>query len=52
MVKPGLTVLQVIPELDAGGAERTTLEITQALVKAGCRSIVVSQGGRMEAELA
>ena len=51
MVKPGLTVLQVIPELDAGGAERTTLEIAEALTRTGNRALVVSEGGRMEAEL-
>lgn len=51
MVKPGLTVLQVIPELNAGGAERTTLEIVEALVKNGDRAIVVSEGGRLVPEL-
>ncbi len=41
-----LTVMQVIPRLDAGGAERTTLEINKALVESGWRSLVVSSGGR------
>lgn len=46
-----LTVLQVIPQLDAGGAERTTLEIAQALTARGDRALVASAGGRLTAEL-
>lgn len=46
-----LTVVQLVPALEAGGAERSTLEIGQALVAAGHRSIVVSTGGRMVAAL-
>jgi glycosyltransferase involved in cell wall biosynthesis len=42
-----LTIVQLIPALDAGGAERSTLEIGRALVAAGHRSIVVSGGGRL-----
>lgn len=42
-----LTVVQLVPALDAGGAERSTLEIAQALVADGHRSIVVSAGGRL-----
>lgn len=45
------TVLQIIPELDTGGAELSTIEIAAALVKAGGRSIVLSQGGRMAPHL-
>lgn len=44
-------MLQVIPELDAGGAERTTLEIAQAVADAGGLPLVASLGGRLEAEL-
>lgn len=40
-------VMQIIPSLDSGGAERTVLEMTEALVKAGGRSVVVSEGGRL-----
>jgi len=47
-----MNILQVIPELDAGGAERTTLEVAEAIVAAGGRALVASQGGRLEAELA
>ncbi len=47
----GVCVLQVIPALDAGGAERTTVEIARGVVAVGGRSIVVSNGGRLESEL-
>lgn len=46
-----LAVLQVIPDLDAGGAERTTIEVAEALVGAGHRAIVASSGGRLVPEL-
>ncbi|WP_458070130.1 glycosyltransferase [Rhodanobacter sp. BL-MT-08] len=46
-----LTVVQLIPRLHAGGAERSTLEIARALVEAGHRSVVISAGGRMAAQL-
>ena len=42
-----LTVLQLLPALDAGGVERSTLEIAEALVRAGHRALVMSAGGRM-----
>ncbi|SOC19372.1 glycosyltransferase family 4 protein [Stappia indica] len=45
------TVLQVIPDLQTGGAERTTVDVARALVAAGHRAIVVSRGGRLVAEL-
>jgi glycosyltransferase involved in cell wall biosynthesis len=46
-----MTVVQLIPALHSGGAERSTLEIGRALVQAGHRSIVVSAGGRMVEQL-
>jgi len=46
-----LTVVQLIPRLHAGGAERSTLEIARALVQAGHRSVVISAGGRMVEQL-
>ena len=48
----GATILQVIPHLAAGGAERTTIEVAEALVGAGAKALVVSAGGRLEKELA
>jgi len=41
------TILQIIPRLDTGGAERTTIEMTQAITAAGGRALVVTEGGRM-----
>ncbi len=41
------TVLQIIPTLDAGGAERSTLEMTRAIVDAGGKAIVATSGGRL-----
>ncbi|MFL6592829.1 MAG: glycosyltransferase [Luteimonas sp.] len=46
-----LTVVQLLPALEAGGVERSTLEIAQALVDAGHRAIVVSAGGRLVPQL-
>ncbi len=46
-----LSVVQLVPALESGGAERSTLEIARALVAAGHRSIVVSAGGRMVEQL-
>lgn len=42
-----LTVVQLLPALESGGVERSTLEIAQALVDAGHRAVVVSAGGRL-----
>lgn len=45
---PGrLTVLQVIPRMRAGGAELGCMQVAEALVKAGHRALVVSQGGQL-----
>ena len=46
-----LTVLQVLPALEGGGVERGVLEVAEALVSAGHRSLVISAGGRMVQEL-
>ena len=46
-----MNVLQVTPELNAGGVEATTLEIAQALIAEGHGAHVVSAGGRMEEAL-
>jgi glycosyltransferase involved in cell wall biosynthesis len=47
----GRTVLQIIPRLDAGGAERTTIDIAAALAEAGARALVACEGGRLVSEL-
>ncbi len=46
-----LTVLQLLPALAGGGVERGTLEVAAALARAGHRSLVMSAGGRLVAEL-
>lgn len=46
-----LTVVQLIPAMHSGGAERSTLEIARALVAAGHRSVVISAGGRLAERL-
>ena len=43
-------ILQVAPELSAGGVERTVLEVTEAIIEAGGRALLASRGGRLEAE--
>ncbi|MFN8947487.1 MAG: glycosyltransferase family 4 protein [Alphaproteobacteria bacterium] len=45
-----LRVVQVIPALDAGGAERTAVDVAAAVVAAGGRSWIATQGGRLAAE--
>lgn len=47
-----MCVLQVVPSLEAGGAERATIDIAAALAARGDRALVASEGGRLEAELA
>lgn len=46
------TILQIVPSLNIGGAERTTVDMARAIVEAGGRAIVVSSGGRLQDELA
>jgi glycosyltransferase involved in cell wall biosynthesis len=46
-----LTIVQMLPELITGGVERGTLETGAYFVKNGHRSIVVSNGGPMVADL-
>jgi glycosyltransferase involved in cell wall biosynthesis len=44
-------VLQVLPMLETGGVERGTIEVAEALVRAGFRALVASAGGRLVPEL-
>ncbi len=48
----GVTVAQIIPRLNVGGAETTTLEIARALRAADARALVVSEGGALADALA
>jgi glycosyltransferase involved in cell wall biosynthesis len=45
------SVLQIVPRLQSGGAERATIDMAQALHEAGARALVASEGGRMVSEL-
>jgi glycosyltransferase involved in cell wall biosynthesis len=48
---PDFALLQVVPELETGGAEQTAIDIAQAVVTAGGRAYVATRGGRMAARL-
>lgn len=48
---PGFTLLQITPELNSGGVEQATLDVNRAVVRAGARSLVASQGGRLAHQL-
>lgn len=48
---PDFTLLQVIPELETGGAEQSTIDVAQAVVRAGGAALVATRGGRMAARL-
>ena len=42
------TILQIIPELDAGGAELSVVEVAAAITRAGGRALVLAEpGGRL-----
>lgn len=45
------TILQLVPDLRTGGAERTTVDVAEAIVKRGWNSLVLSEGGRLLPEL-
>jgi glycosyltransferase involved in cell wall biosynthesis len=47
----GRTILQIIPELEAGGAERTAVDVAAGLAAVGARALVASEGGRLVGEL-
>jgi len=51
MVAGPYTVVQILPELNAGGVERGTLEMGAFLTARGHRSVVISEGGRLVAAL-
>lgn len=46
------TILQIVPELDTGGAELSAIEIADAIVRAGGRALVLSEGGRLAPRIA
>lgn len=42
-----VTILQVVPRLDSGGSEQATVEVTEALTRAGAKAIVATEGGHL-----
>ena len=48
----GPVIVQVLPELVRGGVERGTVEMAEAIIAAGGKAVVVSNGGPMERHLA
>jgi glycosyltransferase involved in cell wall biosynthesis len=46
-----MKVIQILPELNAGGVERGTLEVGKHLVQSGHESVVISNGGRLVEQL-
>jgi glycosyltransferase involved in cell wall biosynthesis len=51
MPKHRPTILQVIPRLDAGGAELSVVEIAGAIARAGGRALVLAEPGRLAADV-
>ncbi len=43
----GQSILQIVPALETGGVERGTLEIADAILKAGGKPLVLSSGGAL-----
>ena len=48
---PDFTLLQVVPELETGGAEQSTLDVARAVIASGGQALVATRGGRMAARL-
>lgn len=46
-----LKIVQIIPALHQGGAERTVVEITRAIVDAGGQALTITRGGDLEHEV-
>ncbi len=46
-----MKVIQILPELNAGGVERGTLEVSKYLTQLGYSSVVISNGGRLVEQL-
>ncbi|NHN85056.1 glycosyltransferase [Acetobacter musti] len=47
VMSPRPVILQVLPALDAGGVERGTIEMVEAITRAGGEALVASAGGRL-----
>ncbi|MDJ0513779.1 MAG: glycosyltransferase family 4 protein [Methyloceanibacter sp.] len=46
-----VTILQVVPRLETGGSEQSTVEIAAALTQAGAKALVATEGGRLATAL-
>ena len=42
-----MKIIQILPELNEGGVERGTIELSRELVKRGFESVVISHGGKL-----
>lgn len=46
-----MIIVQLLPELNEGGVERGTVELSRELVKRGHESIVISAGGKLQEQI-
>ena len=46
-----MKIVQLIPELNEGGVERGVVELSRELVKLGFESVVISNGGKLVAQI-
>jgi len=46
-----MRIVQLLPELNEGGVERGTMELSRELVKRGHESIVISEGGKLQEQI-
>lgn len=46
-----MKIVQLLPELNEGGVERGTVELSRELVKLGHESIVISAGGKLQEQI-
>ena len=46
-----MKIVQLLPELNEGGVERGTMELSRELVKLGHESIVISAGGKFQNQI-
>ena len=46
-----MRIVQLLPELNTGGVERGTVDLSAELVKQGHKSYIISNGGLFEQEV-
>lgn len=49
--RQALSVLEILPRLEVGGTARSAIDLSMALVRAGGRALIVSEGGRLLPEV-